>query len=69
MTASSRLLPASPIGIMDSGAGGLSVVQQIRALLPGESLLYAADSAHIPYGDKTPAFVRQRVNAVAAALL
>lgn len=61
--------PASPIGILDSGAGGLSVLQQIRALLPDEALLYAADSAHIPYGDKTPAFVRQRVNAVAASLV
>lgn len=65
----SRLLPAAPIGVFDSGAGGLSVLQQIRTLLPGESLLYAADSAHIPYGDKTPAFVRQRVNAIAGELV
>lgn len=59
----------SPIGILDSGAGGLSVLRHIQALLPAESLLYAADSAHLPYGDKTPAFIRERVNAVAAALV
>ncbi|MFO7593153.1 MAG: glutamate racemase [Pseudomonadota bacterium] len=59
----------APIGILDSGVGGLSVLRQINRLLPNEALLYAADSAYIPYGDKTPAFVRQRVNAVAAALV
>ncbi|MCW8840966.1 MAG: glutamate racemase [Gammaproteobacteria bacterium] len=69
MSIDAELMPGSPIGIMDSGAGGLSVLQQIKALLPHESLLYAADSAHLPYGDKTPAFVRQRVNTVAAALV
>jgi len=59
----------APIGVFDSGAGGLSVLRQIHALLPHESLLYAADTAHIPYGDKTPAFVRQRVNEVAEKLV
>lgn len=61
--------PSSPIGIMDSGAGGLSVLQHIRRTLPNESLIYVADSAHIPYGDKTPAFVRERVNAIADTLV
>lgn len=61
--------PNAPIGIMDSGAGGLSVLQQVRKRLPDEPLLYAADSAHIPYGDKTPAFVRQRVDLVAESLV
>lgn len=60
---------SAPIGILDSGVGGLSVLRRIRALLPNESLLYAADTAHIPYGDKTPAYVRQRVNSVAGALV
>lgn len=71
MTAShSRVQSSSaPIGVFDSGAGGLSVLRQIRALLPHESLLYAADTAHIPYGDKTPAFVRGRVNEVAGRLV
>lgn len=59
----------APIGVFDSGAGGLSVLRQIHALLPQESLLYAADTAHIPYGDKTPAYVRERVNVVAERLI
>jgi glutamate racemase len=54
---------------MDSGVGGLSVLHEIRHQLPAESLLYVADSAHLPYGDKTPAFVRDRVNRIAAALI
>lgn len=58
---------SAPIGVMDSGVGGLSVLREIRRQLPAESLLYVADSAHLPYGDKTPAFVRQRVNAIAEA--
>jgi len=60
---------SAPIGVLDSGAGGLSVLRQIRALLPHESLLYAADTAHIPYGDKTPAFVRERVHQVSQQLV
>lgn len=43
--------------------------RRIRADLPAEHLLYAADSAHVPYGDKTPAFVRQRVHVLAEALV
>lgn len=59
----------APIGVMDSGVGGLSVLREIHSLMPAESLLYAADSAHLPYGDKTPAFVRQRVNHIAESLI
>lgn len=61
--------PSAPIGVMDSGVGGLSVLHEIRRQLPTESLLYVADSAHLPYGDKTPAFVRGRVNAIAESLV
>ena len=49
-----------PIGIFDSGIGGLSVLAQIRALLPAEDLLYVADTGHLPYGNKSPEFVLQR---------
>lgn len=42
----------APIGIFDSGMGGLSVWRNIRAALPDESLLYYADAAHCPYGDR-----------------
>src|SRR4029077_18745314 len=56
------LLPVSdaPVGIFDSGVGGLSVLREIHALLPAESLYYVADSANAPWGDKPPEFVRDR---------
>jgi glutamate racemase len=40
----------APIGIFDSGVGGLSVLRAIRKQLPGEAVLYIADQAHVPYG-------------------
>lgn len=43
----------SPIGIFDSGIGGLTVASAIQKLLPGESLIYFGDTAHLPYGDKS----------------
>jgi len=49
-----------PIGIFDSGVGGLSVLREIRAMLPAESTYYVADSANAPWGDKPPSFVRDR---------
>ncbi|MCA9997373.1 MAG: glutamate racemase [Anaerolineales bacterium] len=48
-----------PIGIYDSGVGGLSVLRHIRAQLPHESLVYVADQAHVPYGARTQAEIRQ----------
>lgn len=56
---------AAPIGVFDSGVGGLSVLAEITRLLPNESLLYVADCGHIPYGEKSPEFIRQRCRAVA----
>jgi len=50
----------APIGIFDSGLGGLSVLREIRALLPRESLLYLADSKYAPYGEKPETFVQAR---------
>lgn len=41
----------SPVGILDSGIGGFSVVKRVQKLLPGEDLLYFGDGAHIPYGN------------------
>ena len=41
----------APVGIIDSGIGGFSVVRQVQKLLPGEDLLYFGDGAHIPYGN------------------
>lgn len=58
-----------PIGVFDSGVGGLSVLRHIRAQLPAEHLLYFADSGHAPYGDKTEQYVVDRTLAVTAFLL
>lgn len=55
----------APIAVFDSGVGGLSVLAEIQRLLPHESLLYFADCGHIPYGEKTPEFIRQRCNVMA----
>ncbi|MBM7060182.1 glutamate racemase [Pseudomonas sp. UL073] len=59
----------APIGVFDSGVGGLSVLGEIRQLLPAESLLYVADSGHVPYGEKTPEFIRERSQVIASFLL
>ncbi len=64
-----RATTAAPIGIFDSGIGGLSVVAPIRALLPDESLIYVADSAHCPYGEKADDYLRERAVAIAGLLL
>jgi glutamate racemase len=49
-----------PIGVFDSGVGGLSVLGHIRAELPDEHLIYLADTRYVPYGDKGEAFIRRR---------
>ncbi|MCX6704998.1 MAG: glutamate racemase, partial [Candidatus Woesebacteria bacterium] len=49
----------NPIGIFDSGIGGLSVVRQIKKVLPNESIIYLADKANFPYGEKTPGQIRK----------
>ncbi|MBD9485160.1 glutamate racemase [Pseudomonas sp. PDM14] len=60
---------AAPIGVFDSGVGGLSVLHEIRARLPDESLLYVADSGHVPYGEKSPEFIRERSQRITEFLL
>jgi len=59
----------APIGVFDSGVGGLSVLREIRSLLPSEELLYVADSGAAPYGDRSEAFIRDRVGAIADFLV
>ena len=56
-------MPASSdtIGVFDSGLGGLSVLSSIARSLPGADLIYFADTAHVPYGNKSDAFIRDRV--------
>jgi glutamate racemase len=58
-----------PIGVFDSGVGGLSVLQEIRRALPGEDLLYVADSGHAPYGDKSRQFIEDRSLAISEFLV
>ena len=59
----------APIGVFDSGVGGLSVLREIRSRLPHESLLYVADSGHVPYGEKSAEFIRARSQHIAEFLL
>jgi glutamate racemase len=47
-----------PIGIFDSGVGGLTVAHAIKQILPGENLVYFGDTAHLPYGDKSAESIR-----------
>ncbi|HEX5625027.1 MAG TPA: aspartate/glutamate racemase family protein, partial [Saprospiraceae bacterium] len=49
---------ARPIGVFDSGIGGLTVASAIHALLPRESLIYFGDTAHLPYGEKSHDAIR-----------
>ena len=58
-----------PIGVFDSGVGGLSVLHDVRRELPHEHLLYVADSVHAPYGDRTQAFVEARSIAIVRFLV
>lgn len=57
------------IGVFDSGVGGLSVLHHIRQILPNERLIYVADSAHVPYGDKSPEYIEARSLALTRYLL
>ena len=60
---------ASPIGIFDSGIGGLTVAHAIRTLMPNESLVYFGDTAHLPYGDKSEAAIQAYSVKIADVLL
>ncbi len=59
----------SPIGIFDSGLGGLSVAIEIEKALPNEQLLYAADSRFCPYGSRSEEEIRWRSMLIATALV
>ncbi len=58
----------APVGVFDSGVGGLSVLRALRASLPGEDFIYLADNAHAPYGERGDGFVLDRALAVAQQL-
>lgn len=58
-----------PIGIFDSGIGGLTVAKAITDELPNEEIIYFGDTAHLPYGDKSPEAVRQYSERISEFLL
>ncbi|PCJ80321.1 MAG: glutamate racemase [Bacteroidetes bacterium] len=58
-----------PIGIFDSGIGGLTVARAIHDLLPDESILYFGDTAHLPYGEKSPELIRRYSTRIALHLV
>lgn len=53
-----RKVNQRPIGIFDSGVGGLTVANALKHILPGESIVYFGDTAHLPYGDKSEESIR-----------
>ncbi|HBN88959.1 MULTISPECIES: glutamate racemase [Rheinheimera] len=57
------------IGIFDSGIGGLSVALAVRKVMPAEHLIYVADTAYAPYGDKTDDFIYQRMALITQQLI
>lgn len=58
-----------PIGVLDSGVGGLSILRELRAQLPAEDMIYVADQAHIPYGTRPIEQVRAFTVGVAQFLI
>jgi glutamate racemase len=68
-----RVLPPAaadrPIGVFDSGVGGLSILRALRRELPNEDFVYFSDAGHAPYGEKGEAFVSNRSLAIAVDLL
>ncbi len=59
----------NPIGVFDSGVGGLSVLRALRDELPDEDFLYVADSAYAPYGERTNEFVQRRASGIVEFLI
>jgi glutamate racemase len=60
---------AAPVGMLDSGVGGLSILREFHQRAPSESIVYFADQAHLPYGEKSIAEIRGFVRQIAAFLI
>lgn len=58
-----------PIGIFDSGVGGLTVAKEIKRLLPHENLIYFGDTKHLPYGDKSKEAIEEYTRAITKFLV
>lgn len=65
----SKLISSQPIGIFDSGTGGLTVARSLIELLPNENMIYFGDTAHFPYGDKSQETVQEYARKIAELLL
>ncbi len=61
--------PNFPVGVFDSGVGGLSILKALRAELPQEDFVYFADSGHAPYGERDPEHVIERSRSITQQLL
>ncbi|HLJ57333.1 MAG TPA: hypothetical protein VKT77_20010, partial [Chthonomonadaceae bacterium] len=61
--------PRAPIGVFDSGVGGLTVARRILERLPQERIVYVADQAHVPYGGRDLEEVRRFAIGISAGLL
>src|SRR4051812_49030699 len=64
-----KISKEQPVGVFDSGIGGLTVAHAIRKILPGESMIYFGDTAHLPYGDKSEAAIQAYSIKIADMLL
>lgn len=67
-TPGSRANARGPIGVYDSGVGGISVLRALRQALPGEDFVYVADSGFAPYGDRDAAFLEARAKDIVGFL-
>jgi len=65
----SRPRKNDPIGVFDSGIGGLSVLRELQKVLPNERFIFFADQRHVPYGSKTPAQLRRYTSDITRFLL
>lgn len=63
------MVAQDPVGLFDSGVGGLSIMKEIRRLLPYEDLIYVADSKYCPYGEKTTKAIQERARMITKFLL
>ena len=61
--------PAGPVGVFDSGLGGLTVLKSLRGRLPREDFFYFADTRFLPYGDRSEGFLRERGVLIAQAMV
>ncbi len=61
-------MSVAPLGIFDSGLGGVSILLEIRKILPGENIIYIADSANCPYGSKPLDEIRERTLEISECL-